>query len=122
MRKPWLAAPVAAMLNIAATLSLLIQIAALKPSRLSRYKRAEPRVEGAGAMAVAVVEPLWRAFMPAGADHAFHIGLHQQLQHRLGERTQEVAVVGLLQQLDQCHPLLGHRVLRRLRVKRINST
>jgi hypothetical protein len=31
------------MLNIAATLSLLIQIAALKPSRLSRYKRSGSR-------------------------------------------------------------------------------
>jgi len=73
-------------------------------------------------MAVAVGEPLRRALVAPGPDHALDVGLHQQLQHRLGDRAQEVAVVGLLQQLDQCHSVLGHRVLHRSRVKRSNST
>ena len=77
------------------------EVRALTQLRDAQLERAEPRVERAGAMAVAVVEPLRRAFVPAGADHAFHVGLHQQLQHRLGDRSQEVAVVGLLQQLDR---------------------
>lgn len=40
-----------------------------------------------------------------------HIGLHQDLQDRLGEAAQEVAVVGLLQRLDQCHSVVGLGVL-----------
>lgn len=60
--------------------------------------------------------------MPAGADQAFHIALHQDLQHRLGDGAQEVPVAGLLQQLGQWQSVLGHRVLRRLGLKRRNST
>jgi len=70
-------------------------------------------VEAAGTMPVAVVEPLGRVLAAASADHAVDVGLHQELQHDLGGGTQEVAVVGLLQQLDPCHSLLGHRGLRR---------
>ena len=60
--------------------------------------------------------------MPSGADQAVHIALHQDLQHRLGDGAQEIAVTGLLQQLGQWQSVLGHRVLRRLGVKRRNST
>ena len=34
--------------------------------------------------------------MPGGAGQRFHVGVHDDLQHRLGEGAQEVAVVGLL--------------------------
>jgi hypothetical protein len=98
------------------------EVRPLAQLRDAQLERADAGVEGAGAMAVAVVEPLGRPFVPAGADHALDVGLHQELQHRLGDRTQEVAVVGLLQQLHPCHALLGHRILRRFQVKRSNST
>jgi hypothetical protein len=38
--------------------------------------------------------------MPAGPDQALDVGLHENLQHRLGDSAQEVAGVGLLQQFD----------------------
>jgi hypothetical protein len=49
--------------------------------------------------------------VPAGADQPFDIGFHQDLQHRLRYGSQEIAVAALLQQLDQRHSLIGHRVL-----------
>ena len=55
--------------------------------------------------------------MPAGADQAFDIGFHQDLQHRLRHGSQEIAIAALLQQLDQRHSLIGHRVLGGLGVK-----
>ena len=52
---------------------------------------------------------LARADVPAGPDHALHIvGRHQQLQHGPGHGTQEVAITGLLQELGQGQPLVGH--------------
>ena len=60
--------------------------------------------------------------MTAHADQALHVRLHQQLQHRLGDGTQEVAVAGLLQQLGQCQSLRGHRGLPRSQVKPRNPT
>jgi hypothetical protein len=53
---------------------------------------------------------------------AFDVGFPQDLQHRLGERAQEVAIIGLLKRVHQCHSVVGHRVLRRLRLKSANST
>jgi len=51
--------------------------------------------------------------VPPGADQAFDIGLHQNLQHRLRHGSQEIAVAALLQQLDKRHSVVGHRVLGR---------
>jgi hypothetical protein len=49
--------------------------------------------------------------VPAGPDHALDIvGRHQQLQHGPGHGTQEGAITGLLQELDQGQPLVGHRI------------
>jgi len=48
--------------------------------------------------------------VPAGADQALHVGLHQELDHGLGHRSQEVALAGLLQQLGQWQSVLGHRI------------
>ena len=58
--------------------------------------------------------------MPAGADQPFDIGFHQNLQHRLRYGSQKIAVAALLQQLDQRHSLVGHRVLGGLWVKRLH--
>jgi hypothetical protein len=49
--------------------------------------------------------------VPPGADQTFDIGFHQDLQHRLRHGSQEIAVATLLQQLNQRHSLLSHRVL-----------
>jgi hypothetical protein len=46
-------------------------------------------------------------------DQRRSIGLHQHLQHRLGDAAQEVAIAALRQQLGQWQSLLGHRVLGR---------
>lgn len=59
--------------------------------------------------------PLAAAFMPTGADDAFHIGLHDQLQHRLGDAAQKVALIVLGQKLGQVHVRPGHRGLRMVR-------
>src|SRR5207247_993946 len=77
----------------------------------AQAQRAEPGVEAAVAIAIAVIEPLGAALVPAGADQPFDIGFHQDLQHRLRYGSQEIAVTALLQQLDQRHSLIGHRVL-----------
>ena len=88
----------------------------------AQLERAEARVEAALAIAVAVIEPIAAALVPAGADQPFDIGFHQDLQHRLRHGSQEIAVAALLQQLNQRHSVVGHRVLGRLGVKRCNST
>jgi hypothetical protein len=45
------------------------------------------------------------------ADQALDVGLHQELQHGFGHGAQKVAFTGLLHELGQCHPRLGHRVV-----------
>ena len=98
------------------------KVRSLAQLRDAQVERAEPRLQRPVAIAVAV----GRAARPR-----VHAGrrrpapprrLHDDLQHRLGQRTQEIAVVGLLDRFDQRHSVLGHRVLRRLPVKRCNST
>jgi hypothetical protein len=56
----------------------------------------------------------------AGADQTFDIGFHQDLQHRFRNGSQEIAITALLQQLDQRHSFVGHRVLGGLWVKRLH--
>ena len=60
--------------------------------------------------------------MTAGADQALDIGLHQNLQHRLSHGSQKIAITALLQQVNQRHSVVGHRILGGSRVKRCNST
>jgi hypothetical protein len=60
--------------------------------------------------------------VPTGADETLDIGFHQDLQHCLRHRSQEIAVAALLQQLGQRHSVVGHRVLGQLGVKSRNST
>jgi hypothetical protein len=74
---------------------------------------AEPRVERAVGEAAAVVQPLAGALVPPGADQALHLGLHQHLQHRLGDATQEVTVSCFRQKLGEWQSVIGHRVLGR---------
>src|SRR6516162_9633294 len=49
----------------------------------AQLQRAEARVQTPLAISVAVIEPVSAALVTAGADQAFDIGLHQNLQHRL---------------------------------------
>jgi hypothetical protein len=48
--------------------------------------------------------------------------LHQELENRFGDRPQEVAVILLLQELDQGHAGLGHRGSLGPWLKSANST
>ena len=77
----------------------------------AQAQRAEPGIEAALAIAVAIVEPVAGALVPAGTDQPFDIGFHQDLQHALRHGSQEVTIAALLQQLDKRHSLFGHRVL-----------
>src|SRR5918912_766846 len=62
-------------------------------------------------MVSAVIEPFGAALVPTGPDQPFDIGFHQDLQHRLSDGSQEIAIAALLKQFDKRHSLLGHRVL-----------
>ena len=55
--------------------------------------------------------------MAASTNQAFDIGLHQDLQHRLGNGSQKIAIAALLQQVNKRHFVVGHRVLGGLWVK-----
>ena len=85
-----------------------------------QLERAEARVEAALAITVAIVEPISRAFVPPGADQALDIGFHQDLQHRLRNSSQKIAIAALLQQLGKRYSVVGHRVLGGLWVKRLH--
>jgi hypothetical protein len=61
------------------------------------------------------------ALVPSRPDQPLHVRLHQDLEHRLSEAAEEVAVIGLLQRLQKRHPVVGHRVLV-AEVKSDNST
>jgi hypothetical protein len=63
-----------------------------------------------------------RSCRPA-LDQPFDIGFHQDLQDRLRNGLQEIAVAALLQQIGQCHSVIGHWVLKEgSRVKYRNAT
>jgi len=53
--------------------------------------------------------------MPAGADQAVDITLHDQLKNGLGNAAQQIALIMLGQKLGQVHVGLGHRGLRKVR-------
>ena len=77
------------------------EVAALPKLRNAKLQRAEPRVERAVPVAVAISRPLRRSFVTPGADHALHVGLHQKLHHRLRNCPQKITVSGFGQKLDQ---------------------
>src|SRR5690349_23113050 len=62
---------------------------------------SQARVQAPIPIAIAVRGPLAGALMTSGADHAFHIGLHQHLNDRLGHGAQEIAISGFGQQLGK---------------------
>lgn len=47
-----------------------------------------------------------------GADQRLDLEVHQPVQRVFGNRAQEVAVRALLDLLDQCHGVVGHRRIR----------
>jgi hypothetical protein len=71
----------------------------------------QPGIEHAVAIAVAPGHALRRSLVPSGTNQAFHVGLHQDLQHCFGDGAQEVAIASLLQEFRQCQSVLGHRIL-----------
>ena len=74
------------------------------------------------AIAVAVVEPIAGALVPAGADQPLDIGFHQALQHRLRHARRKVAVAGsspAAQRAAFCRRSSGPR---RFGMKSCNST
>ena len=85
------------------------EVAALTELRDLQRQRAQPRVERSFAVAVAPVEPFGRALVTAGADYAFNISFHQELENALGNSAQKVAFAALLQQLTQWQSVFGHR-------------
>jgi hypothetical protein len=72
------------------------------------YRRHPDDASATLAIAIAPVEPVGAALMSAGADQAIHVGLHQDLQHALGNGAEEITVAGLLQQLSKWHSIVGH--------------
>jgi hypothetical protein len=64
--------------------------------RDAQAERTEPGIKGPVAIAIAVIQPVGAAFVASRADQTLDIGFHQQLQHRLGDRAQEIAVLALL--------------------------
>jgi hypothetical protein len=86
------------------------EVAAAAQLRDLQLERPEPGLEVALAITVAVRRPLVAALVAPGADQSLSIELHQPLQHRLGQLLQKIPAAALLQQLEKCHSLLGHRV------------
>jgi hypothetical protein len=66
-----------------------------------QVERAEPRIERPVAIAVAPCAALAGSLVPASADQAVNVGLHDDLQHALGHGAKEVAVSGLRHQLGK---------------------
>lgn len=66
-----------------------------------QVERAEPGVQRTVTVAVAPGRALAGSLVPAGADNAVDIGLHDQLQHALSDAAQEIAVSGLRHQLGK---------------------
>jgi hypothetical protein len=61
-----------------------------------QLQRPEARIQTTLAISVAVIAPVSATLMTTGADQAFDIGLHQNLQHRLGHGSQKIAITALL--------------------------
>lgn len=73
-----------------------------------QVQSAQPGLQLAIAIAVPVCLAPVTTLKAAGADHAFDVMLHQRLEHRLRHGAQEIALIVLLQKLDQRHVGLGH--------------
>ena len=91
------------------------EVAALPELRHLEVQRAQTGIESALSIPVAPGRALIGPLVLAGADQAFDIGLHDQLQNGLGDGAKEVATVLLCQKLGKVHVGLGHRGLRVVR-------
>ena len=91
------------------------EVAALPQLRHPQVQRAQTGIESALSIAVPPGRAFVGPFVPAGADQALDIGLHDQLQDGLGDGAQKVALIVLCQKLGQVHVGLGHRGLRVVR-------
>jgi hypothetical protein len=85
------------------------EVAALPQLRHPQVQRAQTGIESALSIPVAPRRAVAAAFMPASADQALDIGLHDQLKDGLGDAAKEVSLIVLGQQLGQVHVGLGHR-------------
>src|SRR5260370_34894742 len=93
------------------------EVAALVQLGDAQLERAKARLQRAVAEAVAVSGAVLAALVPSGADHPLDLELHQPLQHRFRQLLQKIAAATLLQQLQQWHRVVGHRVHLRLVVE-----
>ena len=66
-----------------------------------QVQRAQPRVEGALALAVAPGLAGLTPFIAASADQAVDIGLHDQLQDALGNGAQKIGIAALRGKLGE---------------------
>lgn len=85
------------------------EVRSLPQLRHAQVQRSEPGVERPVAVAVAPGRAALGALVAPGPDHALDVGLHEQLQDRLGDGAKEIALVVLLKQLCERHAGLGHR-------------
>lgn len=93
------------------------EVPALPQLRHAQVQRSEARIEAAIAIAVAVGCSTFGAFVAACTDDAFDIGLHDQLENRLGDGAEEIAIVMLGEKLGERHGGFGHRGFLRWRVE-----
>jgi hypothetical protein len=91
------------------------EVAALPQLRHTQVQSAQAGIERAIAIPVPPGRALSAALVPARADQAFNIGLHDQLKDSLGDAAKEVALLMPGQKLGQVHVRLGHRGLRVVR-------
>jgi hypothetical protein len=84
------------------------EVAALPELRHPQVQPAQTGIESALSIPVAPGRAIAAAFMTASADDAFHIGLHDQLQHGFGNAAQKVALIVLGQKLGQVHHSACH--------------
>ncbi len=84
------------------------EVAALTQLWHLPVQRAQTGIESALSIPVSPCGALRAAFVLAGADQAFDIGLHDQLQYGLGDGAKKIAAVLLGQKFGKVHVGLGH--------------
>ena len=91
------------------------EIAALPQLWHLQVQCAQTGIERALSIPVSPGRALICPLMLAGADRAFNVGLHDQLQYGLGDGAKKIAAVLLCQKLGKVHVGFGHRGLRMVR-------
>ena len=85
------------------------EVAALAKLRDAQLNRARARLPDAVAVAVALHEPVWRAFSESGAGEAGNLHLHQPFGGEADHLAQDVRVGRLLNKRAKGHHVVGHR-------------